>query len=621
MASKDKMLELGENSAKRDGEAKLNSELKSIDVDKSGIELDSSRNSDLDKSDCVIIADDANETAAKTTDSNEKIFGVEQSPGENSAIEIADESAALVAELFVESECGPSETVSLEISSVAILEGKNADSSVTEEGKNVTENPTEVLITEMQSDAPKGADETDFVAGTLINPESAAVSIERPSEIDCEPSGSKSVILLDTPGKGERTAVATDEPMIDETIEINDNLHEEMADELFTNIDAETHSELDTPKKGDISIIDITTPPEKYVSNLADSEPVCDGKNSNENVRKGSVENVDFSETHVDVPLENVSEAPKTDEQSGELDSTKNIESSQQPLESPIAVAAETTESESQKSNAEIEENALKDVVESDSRTHQSIDLAENAEKTHETDVDGAKERMNIVSQAGGNIMAESADASAPATEKSNEPSEVKKNAQEKAFLDGECEKIDVEESIGDNAGTVACEETNKTHEYPTPIENELEEQITASNENMDESMETNEVVLPSTETDAPIPMDVDGEHEVRDESENKMDFEELSGIIDAVVAIKESNKSDGDAKDSQEIDETNTEPLDSEARLDVATEIEEENALETIAESEEKSTDRAPFIRVKSMAFLCSDGKKRISCRRYEFF
>lgn len=597
MASNDKMLELGENSAKRDGdsdEAKLNSELKTIDVDKSVIELDS----DLDSSDCVIIADDANEPAAKTTDSNEKIFGVEQSPAETSAIEIADESAAVVVEPSIESDTAPVQP--LEISSVAILEGKNADSSVTEEGKNVTENnPTEVLITEMQSDAPKGADETDFVAGDLTIPESATVSIKLPSKIDLEkPSDSKSVIVLDTPEKGEQTAVATAEPMIDETIEIDDDLQEEVADKSFceisTNIDAETHSELDTPKKGDISIIDITTPPEKYDPNLADSEPACDGKKSNENVGKGSLENVDVSETHVDVPLENVLEAPKTDE----LDFTKNIESSQQPL--AIAVAAETTEFVSQKSNAEIEEIALKDtdVVESDSETHQSVNLAKNAEKTHETDVDGAKERVNIVSQADGSIVTESADASAPATGKCNEPSEVKKNAHEKAFLEGECENIDVDKSRGS----------------PTPIEDKLEEQTAASNENMDESMETNEVVLPSTETDAPIPMDVDGESEVREECENKADFEELSGTIDAVAAIKDSNKSDGDAKDPQDIDETNTEPLDCEAKLGVATDVVEENAQATNAESEEKSPDRALFIRVKSMAFLCSDGKKRIS-------
>lgn len=610
MASEDKVLELGENSSKRDDDSddvKVNSELKSIRADTSLTELDSTQNLDLNSSECVIIADDTDEPAAKAMDSNDIISDVEQTtscagesiaevaskivlnaPAEISAIELADKSVTVFAEPSIESESGPCETVSAQsrkISSVAILECENADSSVTEEDNTVSENTTDTLVTEIESDVAKAAEATNFVAGASMNAKCAAVSIARPDGTDCEPSGSRSVILLDTPENSEKTAVATDEPMIDKTIEIGEDLQEEVAaeavSELSKNVNAETHSDLDTPKKGDISIIDITTPPDKIDSNLADSEPTGDGKKCSENVRNCSVENVDFPQ--LDNRLENVSVVRKTDEQIGELVSTKNIESTQQKLELPIAVAAETTESESPESNIEIEENALKDVVESDLDTHRSVYFDEKAVKTHDTDVDEANERINLISPTDVSIAAESTDAIAPEKEKTNEARGIKENEREKKIFEGQLENIKAVESIGDNGGTIACEETSKTHE--SLIQNESEEKVGASNEIMDESMETNEVIPPSAETDPANLMDVDEECEVQNEGKNEMDFEESNEIV---VAIEESKESDGNVKDT----------------------------LPTSVESEAKSPDRSQFIRVKSMAFLCSDGKKRISFR-----
>lgn len=598
MASEDKVVEMVEDLAKRDGDsddAILNRGLESIKVDNSVIELDSS--SDLNSSDCVLIADETEESTAKTIVSNDIISDVKQStssavkvasktasdaPAETKAIELADKSTAVVAEPSNQSESGRCGTVTaqtLEISSVAILECKNADSSVNEESNNVSENTTEILVKGMETVVAKAADETDSEAGAPTSAESAAMSVERPKEIDCEPSGSGSVTLLDAPEKSEQTAVGADKSMIEETIEVDKDLQEEVVDEalseLSKDIDPETHSNLDTPKKGDISIIDITTPPEK--ANSSNIEPACDGEKSIENVRESSVEDREFSE------LENVSEAPKTDEQSEEPDSTKSIESAQHPS----------------------------DVVESDLETHPSVNYDENAEKMHETDVDGTIECMNIIADV--SIAAESADAEAPATEKTHESSEVKENAAEKTLPVSDCGNIVADESIGDNGGTVACEEIKETHESPKSIENESKE-----NESMNDSMERTELNLPLAETDAPCSMDVDEECEMQDECENKMDFEESNEAVNAVVdAMIESNKSDGNA--THDSDEINAGPLDSEVKPESATEDEEGNALSTSVGSNEKSPDRALFIRVKSMAFLCSDGKNRFLFRKYE--
>lgn len=562
MASEDKVVEMVEDLAKRDGDsddAILNRGLESIKVDNSVIELDSS--SDLNSSDCVLIADETEESTAETIVSNDIISDVKQST--SSAVKVASKTAS----------DAPAETKAIELadkSTAVVAEPSNQSES---------ENTTEILVKGMETVVAKAADETDSEAGAPTSAESAAMSVERPKEIDCEPSGSGSVTLLDAPEKSEQTAVGADKSMIEETIEVDKDLQEEVVDEalseLSKDIDPETHSNLDTPKKGDISIIDITTPPEK--ANSSNIEPACDGEKSIENVRESSVEDREFSE------LENVSEAPKTDEQSEEPDSTKSIESAQHPS----------------------------DVVESDLETHPSVNYDENAEKMHETDVDGTIECMNIIADV--SIAAESADAEAPATEKTHESSEVKENAAEKTLPVSDCGNIVADESIGDNGGTVACEEIKETHESPKSIENESKE-----NESMNDSMERTELNLPLAETDAPCSMDVDEECEMQDECENKMDFEESNEAVNAVVdAMIESNKSDGNA--THDSDEINAGPLDSEVKPESATEDEEGNALSTSVGSNEKSPDRALFIRVKSMAFLCSDGKNRFLFRKYE--
>lgn len=682
MASKDTGLEITGNSSKMDdeiGDGKSGSELKTTETDRAIIDLDASGNSDLNRSDCLIIdidePGDSNDTSSADKQSATDIVETNTDLVSKSvldtraaplAIELAEKSATIDAGAAIESIASENTPAKLGMNAGSSGEYENADSSV------FAENEMDSAVNEMESDALKGVDEMDFVSATASNQEiestkrsidcEQTTEAERPKDIDCTKVADQSDSMA--------SLLTSNKSAIDESIEIDDD------DECISSL-VESFILLDTPEKdvqsivtvsdsgiddkstergaglgtpmkiaGDISIIDISTPPEKFDSNVVDNEPISvavpktsaenaestesgepndkkslrfeldapktveiadlnvDGSESvsvDENQRTidsiKSLENVKSTEAHVNKSL-----APDTVEISEQLAHvTENIEGGQQPLEMLIAAdeAADTISTETEKSNEKNEKNSSKDdnVVESDLKIPETDAFANNDDEIPEVNVD--------LSSAGEKIIlstedSNSADPTAPAielivAEKCDASAEVNENVQDATSLN-----VEADELINDNNESAAGEETDKVHEPPAAIATETNEKLAE----MDESMETNDAIVAPTEAEAPMDIDEintnETDAEMPDAIENKMDCEQ----------INDNEANEENAEELDKIDANNAEPLDGEAQPDSTTAADEPTELSTSNEKEEKTPERSQFIRVKSMAFLFSDGK-----------
>lgn len=655
MASEGKVLELDENPAKSAGDtddAKNGSDLEQKSFENSVILLDSSLETNMmsDTDEPTAKAIDLDEGKQPSIDDLEKI--AETVPDVLAGTSGIAKSAAVDAQSATES--ASSENSSKEpgeLSAVSSEKCGNANATDAEAVDDSVKESTEGAVSEKQANESKGDDELDFVSEASVN---------RPTQIDCEKvielSDSmldESVILLDTPEKRESTAVAANDTIFDS----DDDFLEGIADECISslvesvisldspekneqspvnesqidsmntdaesteNINGEPQSEvdadIDTPKKidSDESVIAVASPSKEADLGMVDDEPVCVDEKSSEielAIPAEKVASTEGGEIHAEEFLE--AEPPGTVDKSGDIESTEKIESTGPPPETPIANTVVTTNAELENSVEESDENLLKDTAVGDSEPPENV---ENSDKSHASDDDGSIGPEYIISQPEDSIAAESAEAAKPAdetiaTEIIGEPSDVVvEHVQDTSSLN-ESPHIEAEsQHENDEFGEkVAVEEVNKVHESAAAIiPSESGEML--SEEKMEESMETDDAV--STPTEPAISMDVD-ENDIDDElpkeDENKMDCdtnEADEGAADEKVSIAPEEN----AKVSEGIDDGKNEALGDEARPDTTTRADEQNtSAASVEKDEEKSPERAPVIRVKSMAFLCSDGK-----------
>lgn len=642
-------------------DAKSSSELNSKNAENAVIELNSTRNSDLNTSDCVLI-NDSNESAVETTVDSDELSGADKqspakentvdTPADDLAVNFAENSGVDDADSSID---GVSSDNNLAESTEPLEMSVNADSTVTGEGTNITQNPTDESVSEMESDAPNDGDETDFVAQSTANEEILAQIGEQ--SIDCEKSkkivdeqtieqsdamANESVILLDTPEKGDQPTVVSDDTANDKSIGIDDSLPAQMVDECISSIVesaisdpaeqmnqsivteadseiksmeigdesldklvAEPQSEgdaaLSTPKKADcdISVIDISTPSENMDTNAVDTELATGSPTP--------LEKVQLTETLGEKSLENESDVAATGEESdsaqpavaetshekssekdtGVVTTGEKCGSEQPSLEEPIAHIIDTTNTELEKSDEQIEDESLLDINVAES--------ALEAPGTPDIHADVISELENMISETEANIAAESLNATVPvAAEKSGETGEDAVTAPGASLLDEECQNI---ESASDNT---TGEEMSDAPEL-LPAENDVEQKLAESNDKIDVSMEANDTVLLLVEADAPVSMDVD---------ENDTDSSMLCIDEDKMDCEEEADEKEAEenAKELENPDESKTESLNDDTQPDSTSAADE---LSTSTDKEEKTPERASFIRVKSMAFLFSDGKK----------
>lgn len=590
-----------------------------MDVDPS---IDSSQNSDLNTSDCIVISE-TDEPIAKAIVMNDTNSAV----GKLLTTDIAETDADIstvtagtsVIELDEKSEISDAETVSEIVlienvsraepmSSMSSEKCEDADSIAIEVVNNLIESIAEVSDTEMRSVTPKGDDETDFiVVGTAINQEISAKEIGNPKIAE-------SIIFLDTPEKEEQRPKSVN----DKSIESDDDTPEKVADACIASL-VQSVISMDTTEKTEQSFLtDVsesesefleiigatskTTPPVNVSSIMVDSEPVCIDGNIAEIAPEISAEKM---ESIVEESLKNKSDASKTIVESTKLDTTEDVKCTEQMLKKPEEVLTETTNTESNKSIelniAEVDKN-----VGSDLKTLENVDFNENTPKLDEIDDDGSSE--NVISQVYDTIVAESGDATATTidsieSKESDEPSKDNEKVDDTALLDEKCTNVE--------ADALKKNIESEKNVAPAAIEDDVEEKLVKSNEKTDEIMETDAAVLPSTETDESIPMDI-AESITPNKVGNGMDCEEEHETDDRAADESELKKTEENANDLEKSEEITAEPLDDETKPVSTTDADEQNALSTSTESETKTTpERAPVIRVKSMAFLCSDGKQ----------
>lgn len=651
MASEGKVLELDENPAKGDGDtddAKNGSASAQKRAENSVICLDSS----LD----ISMMSYTDEPKAKAIDLNEGKQPSTNIPEKKAEI-VPDvlagtsdikKSVAVDTQSAIESVSSENSSMKpIELSVVSSEKCENDNSFVTEAVNDTVKESTEVAVSENES---KKDGEID---SAVVNQE----NIKQSTQIDCEviepsdPALDESVILLNTPEKPESAAVAT----IYDTIDSDDDFFEELAEECISSL-IESAISLDTPEKNEQSTvnesqidlmnadavstenIDGETQSEgdavldavkkiendesimggllskKANENMVDDEPVCVDEKSAEielQIPTEKVASTEGGEIHAEKSGE--PKSPGSVDKIGDIDSTEKAESIDPPLETPIADAFETTIAEVEISVEEIIENLLRDaaVGESDADAPENVELPEDSDKSHASDGDESIEPEYMISPPEDSIAAESADAAKPASETiatdsiGESSGAAVEHVPDTNSLDerpnNEAESLQEKDECGEK---VSVEEVNKVHESAAT---EL-----LSDEKLEESMETDDVV--STPTEPTIPMDVeenDIDSEEPKEDENKMDCE-TNEIDEGAAAEKVPITPEALAEVSQEIDEGINESLGDEANPDSTTVADEQNASATSVEKdEEKSPERAPVIRVKSMAFLCSDGKR----------
>lgn len=619
-------------------------------ADSEVIDLDSSRNSDVNTSDCVMITETDEPAVSESskpvdfdkpsnmgllqskddveTDTGTAQNNISDVPDETIASKSAKTSAKAATEDVLGENASVNSTKQLEIDAGPLNEMKN----VTDDVANEAENPEETAATEMESDAQNEGKDMEIVAETTINQGHFVEVIHSEDEAErTSPLLNTSVINLDTPEKDELPAAVTvNTSETSEPIEIdNDDLSEPLVVECISklvqsvvlldgvekdqqsvmtidaadveksseasavgggssqNTKAKPHSgcddDLDTPEKtdGDNPISDVIALADtQNDSNMAPSVDEKSGDIESESSPE-KVESTKVDEIFVVKPSEIEAESSSVtikNLKSDESELTKNIECTHQSVETSSAASIQATTTESVKANEEAGEKSSK---------------ADNAGKTDSElvdTVDTSREPESKVSQADDRVATDTTMPSIESTKKCDQPAEVNVNIE----VDNENDK-----QIDEIGGKAADQEMNDT---PAVIEIENGKNAEELDGRVDEHMEMNDGVPASTDTEALIPMEIDEGSGAPKGNDEKMECEDSNeiGAADELV--------------STEAEKIIAEPLDGEAKSDPVTAPEELNSSPTSVENDEKVPERAPVIRVKSMAFLFSDGKIEVN-------
>lgn len=558
MASGEKALEstgiLSKMDADGDG-SECSGDLQPKDADISIIDLDSTGTSELNASNHIVLSDsDAQPVGAiePTSPSN---------MGEQSVTDIVETD------------------VDLETKNTMVAPADSSSAAEGQSKQDCTEKPAEPSETEViVSDKCENVDSTiDELLDELV--ESASMSVvgrietdapERDDEKD-ETAAENSTAMADADGGqslkkcDDRALITNDVGVIDDSMKSDENIAQELTDESNAG-DSEA-----TVEKEQTIAANAESEVEAMEVDGAQTIPGIDFqilKNADNDVNP---KNVDSDIVDIDVLMQSekisanvadesacVNEAEEENAGVGSVETgeTSNADAPTAEI-SDESVADNEVAVDEDKSESNGEVAATKD-AETLATTVQGVTIVESNERA-EIDAD-------VSSECERSIAAESGDAEAPTIESTH------------AGQDDESPK-------DNNGGVLPLEENHQSGLIDETAETALEsrEKMYDSDEFIDAGAEK--------ELENSVSMDVD-ESEVEFETDYEIE--------------KQPQSTEGIVKDPEETDDNKTEP-------DSTSTPESEPTSPSIIDKDGKIPERAPVIRVKSMAFLCSDSKKFI--------